>query len=216
MSRYSTRRRDSKSGSWTLLFDLREKETYWTDENKARLIKIIAKDRLHVSIEELQGRFFSLLNLIPDLEARVLKMHPDQLADLLQDPGAVAAALLQLRQLLPGANVSAMVAQAPWLLEQSTLKSLPMSITRLQELLDVEEVDSIVEQEPLFLDADGVEEALQELDRLMPNGTNTKSLLIKDPSYLLQVQYGQKRIGVNPDSFPDSSYISIHVPKESG
>jgi hypothetical protein len=71
----------------------------------------------------------------------------------------------------------------------------------------------IVERQPLFLDSEGVKEALAELKRLMPKNTDAREMLLRDPSYLLRVQRGQRRIGVNPDSSPDSSYLDIRVPR---
>jgi hypothetical protein len=61
--------------------------------------------------------------------------------------------------------------------------------------------------QPLLLDAECVAEALRELRRLMPAGTDVCGMLLRDPAYLLRVQRGQKRIGVHPDSFPDASYL---------
>lgn len=72
--------------------------------------------------------------------------------------------------------------------------------------------DAIVAQ-PLLLDSEGVSEALEELRRLMPAGTNVQAMLMRDPDSILRVQRGQRRIGLNPDAFPDASYIDVQVPK---
>lgn len=68
--------------------------------------------------------------------------------------------------------------------------------------------------QPLLLDSEGVAEALGELARLMPAGTDVHAMLMRDPDHILRVQRGQKRIGLNPDSFPDASYIDVQVPNQ--
>lgn len=69
-----------------------------------------------------------------------------------------------------------------------------------------------VQEQPLLLDSECVEEALAELERLFPANTNVRHMLLRDPAYLLRVQRGQRRIGAHPDSFPDSSYIDVQTP----
>lgn len=58
-------------------------------------------------------------------DQRVVNMHPDNLAALLQDPQAVAAAVLELRKALPLVNVSALAAKMPSLLHSNVVATLP-------------------------------------------------------------------------------------------
>ena len=74
-------------------------------------------------------------------------------------------------------------------------------------------IDHLQEQ-PLLLDSECVGEALGELERLLPSTTNVRHMLLRDPAYLLRVQRGQRRIGVHPDSFPDSSYLDVQTPRQ--
>lgn len=53
---------------WAITFDLRERETIWTEENKVRLIKQIAAERLEVDVDELETRLATLLLLVPGLQ----------------------------------------------------------------------------------------------------------------------------------------------------
>eukprot|EP00892_Ulva_mutabilis_P000923 jgi/Ulvmu1/10831/UM007_0005.1 len=219
--------RNSKQGPWNMLFDLRERETVWTDENKARLVKIVAKKALNIPLDELQFRLDLLLAIIPDLEQRVINMHPDDLAMLLSDPEAAATSVLQLRSVLPMVNVSELAAKMPSLLRPDAVASLPQEIAKVEALLDVKPAGQVAEghaqsaesfaaavlAQPLLLDSEGVSEALEELLRLMPAGTNVQAMLMRDPDYILRVQRGQKRIGLNPDAFPDASYIDVQVHK---
>jgi hypothetical protein len=52
---------------WKLTFDLRERETLWTDENKARLVKTVARIELGLTSEEVDQRFWELTLLVPDI-----------------------------------------------------------------------------------------------------------------------------------------------------
>ena len=65
------------SSPWDLVFDLRERETEWSDANQARLVKILAQSDMHLSLEELQQRYKDVLALLPDLGAPVGCNDPD-------------------------------------------------------------------------------------------------------------------------------------------
>ena len=49
-----------------------------------------------------------------------------------------------------------------------------------------------------MLDSEAVGEVLAELRRLMP-GQDPADLLLRDPSWLLRVERGSKRLGQSPD-----------------
>ena len=49
-----------------------------------------------------------------------------------------------------------------------------------------------------FVDAEAVEEVLEEMSRLMPK-QDPKMVLLRDPSWLLRVERGTKRLGPHPD-----------------
>jgi hypothetical protein len=202
-------------------------------------------------------------------------MHPRALAALVRDPDAMAAGLIALRRLLPGADVSRIVcAQAQVLeadldkvrfekrnasLECSTMLSssrevqalagvqrllridadqvprlaeretrvlrrwacvFAYSVGGMQEVaevqrllrIDAHQLSRLAEREPRLLDSALVSEALAELERLMPRGTNARAMLRNDLSILLSTQRGRNRIGAPPDDEPDSSYLEPFSP----
>ncbi len=49
-----------------------------------------------------------------------------------------------------------------------------------------------------FLDVEGVSEVLEEMGRLMPKA-DPKAVLLRDPSWLMRVERGVKRLGPHPD-----------------
>ena len=61
-----------------------------------------------------------------------------------------------------------------------------------------------------FVDAEAVEEVLEEMGRLMPN-QDPKMVLLRDPSWLLRVERGTKRLGPHPDDIcmPPASPIPL-------
>jgi len=48
------------------------------------------------------------------------------------------------------------------------------------------------------VDAEAVQEVLEEMGRLMP-GKDAKMVLLQDPGWLLRVERGTKRLGPHPD-----------------
>ncbi|BDA50590.1 hypothetical protein COCOBI_16-2660 [Coccomyxa sp. Obi] len=180
---------------WTLTFDLRERETIWTDENKARLVQIFAARKLGMDEHMVSYRLRQLTLLLPDLSERVSSMKPDLLADILRDPVTVAERCVGLRDGLPFANVSKLVAGDPALL----LEEVEIVVRKVQSLAEVLSIDErhaqeLATQEPRFLDVDGVMEVLEEMERLMPKA-NPKTVLLRDPSWLMRVERGVKRLG---------------------
>lgn len=79
-----------------------------------------------------------------------------------------------------------------------------------------ETLAAAIAAQPLLLDSEGVAEALEELQRLMPDGTDVQAMLLRNPDNILRVQRGQRRIGLNPDVVPDLSYFEVRVPKQDG
>jgi hypothetical protein len=71
-------------------------------------------------------------------EDRVQSMHPGDLAALLRDPQAVAAALIRLRSVLPRCDVGVLATRAPHLLQPAALDALAQvrlrAFTRLRAL----------------------------------------------------------------------------------
>eukprot|EP00210_Caulerpa_lentillifera_P000689 g666.t1 len=188
---------DDYSAPWSLTFDLRERETIWTDQNKARLVQLIASDQLGISRSDLEQRVEELNILIPDIKSRFANLSPDLLIELLRSIDRVALALLELKKTFPKTDVSAMVARQPNLLLMD-IKSIQEEAQRTMNLLDLEDLGTLIEQYPLFLDSSAVEEVLEDLNRLMKG--NAKEQLVNQPSLLLSTVKGRKRLGDPADT----------------
>eukprot|EP00798_Chlamydomonas_sp_ICE-L_P022120 gene22120-29180_t len=191
-SSFSSQQQPSAGGAkefkHTLIFDLRERETYFDREDQARLVAGFAQFDLNLTPEELDSRMESLIVLIPDMASMVYRLQPSILASLLSDISGLAQRLLDLKAVLPRADVSKLVARAPalllptsangtseWIQKLCALSARDPRCTdvlnqveKLKKLLGITDVDNIIEQEPRLLDVQGVEEALEDMARLMP------------------------------------------------
>lgn len=183
---------------WAMTFDLRERETEWTQENKARLVTLFASHELGCDIEGVQERMQDLVQVLPDLSKKVHHMKPGLLAALLRDTHVVAERAVRLKELLPHTNVSAMAAKQPELLLQEA-DAIILQVKQLRTQLGSDKIDKIVEEYPSLLDAELVQETLDELSRLMPK-SDPKQTLLSNPSWVTKVERGPKRLGPHPDS----------------
>jgi hypothetical protein len=96
---------------------------------QARLIKMLAAQDMQLPMRELEFRLFELTLLLPDLEHRLHTMRPAMLTALLSDTARLAEKLVQLTDVLPGANVSLLVSKSPDILLQVSIVQVRMQIS---------------------------------------------------------------------------------------
>ena len=70
---------------WAMTFDLRERETEWTEANQARLVGFAAAQELGVPWAEMQARLDALAALLPDIGGRIASLRPQLVAPLVRD-----------------------------------------------------------------------------------------------------------------------------------
>lgn len=134
---------------WNFAYIHRERASLWTDDNKvlkkpkikrllfrhpshqARLVKLITSNQLSIPVRDLEYRVFELTLLVPDLAKRLHTLQPTTLAALLTNTTEVATGLIALRQLLPTANVGALVARQPDILLQARVAGPALLCTQL-------------------------------------------------------------------------------------
>jgi len=124
-------------------------------------------DQLLIERPQLDAQLLALSNLLPDLVAKLHALRAPLVLELLRDLPGVARRLLQLRELLPGADVSGMVARAPELLLRTPIDDLSSAVAALVDNLPGVSVGPLVEREPMLLRAD-VKRLIAEVERLMP------------------------------------------------
>lgn len=125
-------------------------------------------------------------NLLPDLVGKMGRARADVLLELLQDPGATAARLMALREVLPRCNVSALVAGHPKLLLGMPVAEVAAKVAELRALLPGHvDVEALLEREPMLLRSD-LPRLMSELARLMP-AADPIALIISDPQLVLDM-----------------------------
>jgi len=107
------------------------------------------RDELAWTDEDFQAALAQLQVLLPDLGTRLAVMKVDVLVDLLRDRDLVAARVVAWRELLPKANVSAMISAVPTLV----LGEFDAAIKNAQRLKTDfgDGVDEVIDQQWLIL-----------------------------------------------------------------
>ena len=109
-------------------------------------------------------RLQRLLTLLPFLQDRMLRMQPRLLAALAADPERVAGRLIELKSLLPLADVAAIARQRPSLLLDGEWERVAGGAAQLGAVYEEAEVARIASAEPLLLVED-LQHILAELQR---------------------------------------------------
>jgi len=123
---------------WAMTFDLRERETEWTEANQARLVALTAAQQLGMPFNEMEERLDRLALLLPDIGTRLASLRPALVAPLVRDLEQLPGRMIALRALLPGANISALVASAPQVLLR-TESELTTAVAKLKEMLSIDD-----------------------------------------------------------------------------
>ncbi|PSC76419.1 ATP-dependent zinc metalloprotease FTSH mitochondrial isoform A [Micractinium conductrix] len=157
------------------------------------LVRSAAARESGLGYEEFDARLQHLLALMPFLTNRLPRLAPKLVAALVADPPTIAARLVELKRLLPAADVAAIAGGRPSLLVPPEWERLPAGVAALQARYSEEEVARLAAAEPLLL-ADDVEAVLAELQRLAGGG-DAAAVLLTNPSLVYSVQRGTGALG---------------------
>ncbi|KIZ03573.1 hypothetical protein MNEG_4388 [Monoraphidium neglectum] len=148
---------------------------------------------------KMEARLDQLAALLPDIGTRLASLRPQLVAPLVRDLEQLPGRMIALRELLPSANISAVVAAAPQVLLKGE-DELRAAVAALRRLMAVDDRQAswLVGETWLFLEPDCVEDVLGTLGRLIP-GRPARELLLDDPTWLLRAQRGQRWLGEHPD-----------------
>ncbi|GIL52045.1 hypothetical protein Vafri_8009 [Volvox africanus] len=186
---------------WQVGWQMNERNVYWNDDLKTRLIKRIASDELGVSDGEMDERLQQLGALLPGLQSRLARAPPKLVARLAANTGEVAQRLLRLKIAFPQADLSTMVSNRLSLLLDDDLVSVEAASGRLRELVPGINVDRFVETYPLVLDVECFEMALEDAQRIMP-GMDVPAMLRSNPDMILSLVKGKNLIPYDQISNP--------------
>lgn len=183
---------------WQMGFQMSERDLAWTPDFSEKLVQGIAVQEMNISKEEFDQKLSAVVAVLPGLVAKIGKIKPTMLAALVQDPVAIANKLVQLKAVLPGANIELLVLRDFQLLLETPAEEVAASIARLRELLPSDlDVDRLCEKYPSTLHVDSFAEALDEAKRLMP-GMNVSVALTQNPEVIFSCQRHKAMIPYDP------------------
>jgi hypothetical protein len=204
-----------EASPWSLGYQMAEKYSgLWNEEFKIKLLKRAAADELGWADEELEAKLIRLQTLLPDIQSKLAAMRPDTITSLVTNIDNVAASLIQLKLIFPGANVSVLAIRQPYLVLGFDMKKLEDIAAQLRRLLPRLDIDKLVESEPLILDIEGLQEAIVEAQRIMPR-LDIQTAMASDPQKILSFQKGNRLIPYDPptptaDKDDDDEYSAYY------
>ena len=167
----------------------------WDAAGKERLAAMVVAKELGMEQTAIMERLAQLKILLPGLASRMGTMRTADLARLAMRVPDVAAQLVRLRGVFSSAaaDVAGMCAQEPALLE-ADVGALQARLAALRPLLPGVDVEALASVAPRVLNVEDTQDALIELERLLPPGTSIPQMVAQDPDLLLSVQKGKNLI----------------------
>lgn len=177
----------------------------WNDASKFNIAVQAVSDETGMPVEELLQNVAQLQRILPDLTSTNLKTA--EKVKLALDVDFVATRLIELREMLPGVDVSDLAVKRPILLSED-VNGIAEAVSSAKDALEnaggVESFEGLLCREPSILNVELLTSTLNELTRLFPNGEAAK-LLEKNPRWMwtLQGLKGQQRGGRDPEYVRD-------------
>lgn len=142
-------------------------------------------DKLHQEVSWVEDKLQEVVGIIPDLAGKVDRMKADIVIQLVSDTQAVTQRVMDMRELLPGVNVSKLLSQYPHLILHLEPGRVSRQLNVLRAELPGRDINDLLQREPLMLTAN-IQFALQELKRLTPAKDPTE-LLFNSPGLVLSM-----------------------------
>lgn len=174
---------------WSFGFQCNERYLKWDRSAQSQLVKLVVMDKLRLTQEELQSRLIELNAVLPDIGERLDTISVDLLIDLAQDTGSTADKVLAIKMALPSMNVASAIRRYPELIAKHSKEALLKDIDRWMMALDGDRnrVGSLLSKEPRCLKVT-LNDAIREVQRLMPNCRNPIDVFENDPSSFLSME----------------------------
>ena len=91
----------SVSAPWEFGWQMNERHIQWVDTLKIKLIKRFAAEELDIGDVECEERLQMLNDVVPGIDARMQKMPPKLIAELLRHTHSLADTLVELKRIFP-------------------------------------------------------------------------------------------------------------------
>lgn len=158
----------------------------WDEEAKMTLAVEVVAEELGTTSGIVRSKIDELTKLLPGLEKRVANMKKAHLARLAASTGDVANKLVVLNELFPGANVGDLCARRPDVLVM-TVEEMRSAAEKLRSVFEGYDYERMVENQPLFLNPEAVDDAVKKAGILMPN-TDVGWFFERDPDQIMALQ----------------------------
>jgi hypothetical protein len=134
------------------------------DSIQQGLIRSAAAQASNLELEDFKTRLADLLIIMPFLQQRLVRMKPALLAALATDVAKTAERMINLKNMLDGANIESILSQRPSLVLDEDWPKIPLALTSLRKYYDDVAIAEMASQEPILL-VENVDSILRELER---------------------------------------------------
>lgn len=195
---------------WSFGYQINERHLEWDEIAARQLVTHIISEKSGWELDEVEERLRELSTLVPDLVGKLERMRVDLLVILMADLPGLTLNLIALKELLPGVNVSDLVARWPYLLLECDIRGggLKARLEEMRRQLPGVRVELLVDQEPMMLKAD-IESVLQSIKRMVPQ-VDPIQLLCNQPQMVLDMNSSGMSSALDVEGFssgPQEIYI---------
>ncbi|BDA40891.1 hypothetical protein COCOBI_01-5450 [Coccomyxa sp. Obi] len=183
-------------------WQMSERNTVWTNDLKLQLLKRNIAQQINLRVEDVDERLIEVTSLLPGLLSRLQTIKASTVAQLCDDPRALARRLLQVKSIFPGADAAQIFLQHPVYMLRQDISLIQAAADRLRQLIPDVNVDKLVEEHPQLLDVEGFELALSHARETIPS-LDVVHMMRYNPSMIFGFQRGAQLIPY--DEVPTSS-----------
>jgi len=113
-------------------FQCNERYLDWDESAGRQLMRIFVAKELDKDIDYVNMKLEELAALLPEVVGKLENLKADLVLSLVRDTDGVARRLVLLREILPGINISAMIAGNLWLLSEPSAETLENSLKAMK------------------------------------------------------------------------------------
>ncbi|KAL6773921.1 hypothetical protein ACKKBG_A23055 [Auxenochlorella protothecoides x Auxenochlorella symbiontica] len=191
------RKAASGEDPWGFYYQVAERNLVWSEDLTARLLKAAVAAGLGLEEEEVEQRLGRLTCYLPDLVHKLPRMRAPLVQALVERVDEIPGRVLELRQVLPRANLGRMLADHPGVVLSWSARGLQDAVLRLEALLPGIDVERVIAEFPVYLDVEGVQDAIREAERLLP-GYDVRAAMARDPEVIHSFQKMSAMIPYDP------------------
>eukprot|EP01024_Parvocaulis_polyphysoides_P039052 TRINITY_DN35270_c0_g3_i1.p3 TRINITY_DN35270_c0_g3~~TRINITY_DN35270_c0_g3_i1.p3 ORF type:complete len:240 (-),score=13.26 TRINITY_DN35270_c0_g3_i1:298-1017(-) len=180
--------------AWNLMGRvISEDKIQFTVNQQLRLIAHKLNGQKYDSEENLQTvqRLEELLQIVPEMEGKILRMEKNLLKALLDDLTGIVERMIFLKQRLPELDLNKVVLNSPQILLKNKFTAISGNLDKLERRYNNRKsVVGVIQQQPLILFED-IDIICEKLKRVFPEEGDPLKLLMKSPDLLLSIVHNR-------------------------